>query len=69
MQELEHDDQDPIEEPDDGSDLHERMAALNDDTKKFDAFRKNVLLNSPSISPGVVATKQFKQCKNIDSSN
>ncbi|CAD8098705.1 unnamed protein product [Paramecium primaurelia] len=51
------------------NDLGMRMNALNEESAKFDASRKNQLLNSPQSSPGGLATRQLKHQKNIDSSN
>ncbi|CAD8128619.1 unnamed protein product [Paramecium sonneborni] len=65
---IEDNQNDFIEEGDE-SDLSSRMNALNEESVKFEAFRKNQLINSPQSSPGVLATKQLKQQKNIDSQN
>ncbi|CAK81836.1 unnamed protein product (macronuclear) [Paramecium tetraurelia] len=59
---------DSFDEIDEIGEVALRMNALNEETIKFDAFRRNAILNSPG-SPGILDTKQLKQQKVIDSLN
>ncbi|CAD8060351.1 unnamed protein product [Paramecium primaurelia] len=59
---------DSIDEGDEFGQIATRMNQLNEETIKFDAFRRNAIVNSPG-SPGILDTKQLKQQKIIDSLN
>ncbi|CAD8064444.1 unnamed protein product [Paramecium sonneborni] len=59
---------DSIDEGDEFGEVASRMCALNEETTKFDVFRRNAIINSPG-SPGIIDTKQLKQQKAIDSLN
>lgn len=47
---------DSFDEIDEIGEVALRMNALNEETIKFDAFRRNAILNSPG-SPGILDTK------------
>ncbi|CAD8076224.1 unnamed protein product [Paramecium sonneborni] len=59
---------DSIDEGEEFGKVASIMNALNEENIKFDAFRRNAIVNSPG-SPGIIETKQLKQQKAIDSLN